>query len=221
MYFMSIEDDTLSLRSIPDDWIACKDCDLLLEHVDTPLGEKALCPRCDNPLYQPRQQTVERTLALTLTGLLLFIPANLLPVMSLSLVGQETSTTIYQGSLVLFHEGLYWTALLVLFASIVIPFCKLLLVLFVSAHLYLERSSALLPYAFRYYHYLDEWGMLEVYMLGVLVAVVKLKGMASIIPGIGLYCFVALLLVTTLMSSLLDEDDFWKRIEQALKRQLR
>jgi len=209
--------DNQTLSSIPDNWIACKDCDLLLERVDTPVGDKALCPRCANPLYQSRENNVERTLALAITGLLLFIPANLLPVMSMALIGQESSTTIYEGSLVLFQEGLYWTALLVFFASIVIPFWKLLLMLFISGCLFRERFSPLLPYAFRYYHHLDEWGMLEVYMLGVLVAVVKLKGMASVIPGIGLYCFIALLLVTTLMSSLLDEECFWTRIEQGLK----
>jgi len=209
--------DSKALAPIPDNWIACKDCDLLLERVDTPVGDKALCPRCANPLYQSRENSIEHTLALTITGLLLFLPANLLPVMSMGLVGQESSTTIYEGSLVLFHEGLYWTALLVFFASIVVPLCKLLLMLFISGCLYRERFSPLLPYAFRYYHYLNEWGMLEVYMLGVLVAVVKLKGMASVIPGIGLYCFIALLLVTTLMSSLLDDEYFWSKIEQGLK----
>jgi paraquat-inducible protein A len=201
------------LTSIPENWIACKDCDLLLERVATPPGGKALCPRCENPLYQHREQGIERTLALAITGLLLFIPANLLPVMSLQLIGQETSTTIYEGSLVLFREGLYWTALLVFSASVVIPLCKLLLMLFVSGYLYLGRSSPLLPYAMRYYHHIDEWGMLEVYMLSVLVAVVKLKGMASVIPDIGLYCFICLLLVTTLMSSLLDHDAVWQQIE--------
>ena len=206
------------LTSIPENWIACKDCDLLIERVDTPPGDKALCPRCENPLYQRRQQGIERTLALAITGLLLFIPANLLPVMSLQLIGHETSTTIYEGSLVLFREGLYWTALLVFSASVVIPLCKLLLMLFVSGTLQLGRSSPLLPYAMRYYHHIDEWGMLEVYMLGVLVAVVKLKGMASVIPDVGLYCFIGLLLVTTLMSSLLDQDNVWEQIEHSQDR---
>ena len=206
------------LTSIPENWIACKDCDLLIERVDTPPGDKALCPRCENPLYQRRQQGIERTLALAITGLLLFIPANLLPVMSLQLIGHQTSTTIYEGSLVLFREGLYWTALLVFSASVVIPLCKLLLMLFVSGTLQLGRSSPLLPYAMRYYHHIDEWGMLEVYMLSVLVAVVKLKGMASVIPDVGLYCFIGLLLVTTLMSSLLDQDDVWEQIEHSQDR---
>ena len=190
----------------------------MIERVDTPPGDKALCPRCENPLYQRRQQGIERTLALAITGLLLFIPANLLPVMSLQLIGHETSTTIYEGSLVLFREGLYWTALLVFSASVVIPLCKLLLMLFVSGTLQLGRSSPLLPYAMRYYHHIDEWGMLEVYMLSVLVAVVKLKGMASVIPDVGLYCFIGLLLVTTLMSSLLDQDDVWEQIEHSQDR---
>ncbi len=203
------------LTSIPENWIACKDCDLLLERIDIPPGDKALCPRCENPLYQRRERAIERTLALAITGLLLFLPANLLPVMSLQLIGQETSTTIYEGSLTLFREGLYLTALLVFSASVVIPVCKLLLMLFVTGTLQLGRSSPLLPYAMRYYHHIDEWGMLEVYMLGVLVAVVKLKGMASVIPDIGLYCFIGLLLVTTLMSSLLDPDEIWERIEHS------
>jgi paraquat-inducible protein A len=214
---MSPQDNIQALTSIPENWIACKDCDLLIERMDATPGDRALCPRCANPLYQPRENSIERTLVLAITGLLLFLPANLLPVMYLHIVGQESTTTIYKGSLVLFQEGLYWTALLVFFASIAVPLCKLLLVAFVSGCLYLQRSSMLLPYAFRYYHYLDEWGMLEVYMLGVLVAVVKLKGMASVVPGIGLYCFIALLLVATMMSSLLDEDSFWRRIEQGLK----
>ncbi|MCG6898902.1 MAG: paraquat-inducible protein A [Gammaproteobacteria bacterium] len=211
---MSPQDHIQALNPIPENWIACKDCDLLIERVETPPGGKALCPRCANPLYQRQEQSIERTLALAITGLLLFLPANLLPVMSLHIVGQESTTTIYMGSLALFQEGLYWTALLVFLASIVVPLCKLALVFFVSGCLYLERFNPLLPYAFRYYHYLDEWGMLEVYMLGVLVSVVKLKGMASIVPGVGLYCFIGLLLAATMMSSLLDEDSFWTRIEQ-------
>jgi paraquat-inducible protein A len=217
---MNHQDNSQALSAIPESWIACKDCDLLIERIDTPPGDKALCPRCANPLYQPREQSIERSLALAVTGLLLFIPANLLPVMSLHIVGQESTTTIYKGSLVLYHEGLHWTALLVFFASIVVPFCKLLLMLFVSGYLYLERYNPLLPYALRYYHYLDEWGMLEVYMLGVLVAVVKLKGMASVVPDIGLYCFMALLLVVTMMSTWLDEDSFWQRIEQGMRKEL-
>jgi len=213
---MSTFDEINSSGNIPESWIACKDCDLLLQRIDTPVGDKALCPRCDNPLYQRQEQSIERTLALAITGLLLFLPANLLPVMSMHLVGHETSTTIYEGSLVLFQEGLYWTALLVFSASVIIPLCKLLLVLFVSGSLYTKRYSPILPYALRYYHYIDDWGMLEVYMLGVLVAVVKLKAMASIVPDVGLYCFIGLLLVTTLMSSMLDEDCFWENIEHGL-----
>lgn len=201
------------LKSIPGDWIACKDCDLLLQRVAVPAGDKALCPRCENPLYQHREGSVEYTLALALTGLLLFLPANLLPVMSLNLIGQESSTTIYEGSLVLFQEGLYLTSLLVFGASVVIPALKLLLMLFVAGHLYVGRRNRWLPRALRYYHHVDEWGMLEVYMLGVIVAVVKLAGLASVIPDIGLYCFIALLLVTTVMSTLLDEDQFWLLIE--------
>lgn len=213
---MTPPDSIQSISTVPENWLACHDCDLLIEREELPVGFKASCPRCGQSLYQNKRNSVERSFALSITGLLLFVPANLLPVMSLQILGLQQSTTIYQGALAIFKEGLYWTASLVFIASIVVPLAKILLMLFVSGSLYLKQYTPLLPYAFRYYHYLDEWGMLEVYMLGILVSVVKLKGMATVIPDTGLICFVGLLLVTTLLSSMMDEEDFWEKIEHGL-----
>lgn len=213
---MTSPDSIQHISAVPENWLACLDCDLLIEREAVPSGFKAICPRCGESLYQSKHNSVEHAFALAITGLLLFVPANLLPVMSLQILGLQQSTTIYQGALAIFNAGLHWTAALVFVASIVVPLAKILLMLFVSGSLYLERYTPPLPYAFRYYHYLDEWGMLEVYMLGILVSVVKLKGMATVIPDIGLLCFVGLLLVTTLLSSMMDADDFWKRIEHGL-----
>ena len=210
---MTPPDSTQSIAATPDNWLACHDCDLLIEREDVPFGFKASCPRCGQALYQKKRNSVERSFALAITGLLLFVPANLLPVMSLQILGLQQSTTIYQGALAIFEAGFYWTASLVFIASIVVPLVKLLLMLFVSGSLYMDKYTPLLPHAFRYYHYLDEWGMLEVYMLGILVSVVKLKGMATVIPDTGLLCFVGLLLVTTLLSTVTDEKDFWESIE--------
>lgn len=214
---MTLPNSNQSISAIPDNWLACHDCDLLIEREAVPFGVKACCPRCGQTLYQKKHNSVERSFALAITGLLLFVPANLLPVMSLQILGLQQSTTIYQGALAIFEAGLYWTAALVFIASIVVPLAKILLMLFVSGSLYLEKYTPPLPYAFRYYHYLDEWGMLEVYMLGILVSVVKLKGMATVIPDTGLLCFIGLLLVTSLLSTVMDAEDFWERIEHGLE----
>jgi len=168
-------------------------------------------------LYAAKTDSVQRTLALSLTGLLVFLPAIMLPIMTLNILGQEQSTTVYDGVLRLYDGELYFVAALLLFFGIVIPLAKLLLMFEVSACLFFERYPDTLPYAFRHFHVLDEWGMLEVYMLAIIVSVVKLKNMATVIPDIGLLCFTILILITTLGAASINADEFWTRIENGIR----
>jgi len=85
--------------------------------------------------------------------------------------------------------------------------------LFVTACLKMNRRPQTLPWLFRFYHEVDTWGMIEVYMLAILVSAVKLLDLANIVPGVGLYCFAGLLLTTVLLSINLDEERFWEMIE--------
>ncbi|MEN8259255.1 MAG: paraquat-inducible protein A, partial [Pseudomonadota bacterium] len=162
--------------------IACGECDLLLKALPAEAGSKVRCPRCGHVLAHPQKNSLETCLALSLAGLLLFVPANFLPILTLSVLGKTQTETMVSGVSALYRGGLWWVALLVALCSVVVPLGKLLLMFYVSACLKLGRFPDNLGRSFRCYHQLDTWGMLEVYMLGILVAVVKLKDMADVVP---------------------------------------
>ncbi len=210
---VSISRIKLTARALAGKLIACKSCDLLVKRKPILPGYKAACPRCANLLYQPTPNSVERTLALSITGLLLFIPANVLPILNLSVLGERQSGSIISSVQVLYQEGMWIIAALVLLVSILVPLIKLLLMLYVTASLHFKTTSRSLPLCYRIYHHLDEWGMLEVYLLGIIVAYVKLIALAEVTPGLGLYSFIGLILVISLLSSFMDEALFWDKIE--------
>lgn len=191
---------------------ACPQCDLLLRRIDPELGEKAQCPRCAYLLYYPRKHSVERTLALSMAGLILFFPANFLPLMGIKLLGNSHDGSLISGVMGLFNEGLWAVAVLVFVSSILFPLTNVLLSLLISAHLYLNKPNRFLARWMRWLQHLDEWAMLEVYALGIIVASVKLASTADLKMGFGLYAFVALLLITAMLASSLDRYLFWQRI---------
>ena len=151
-------------------------------------GEKALCPRCGYELYAHRHNVVQRSLALVIAALLLYIPANFLPIMQLNLLGQESHDTVWTGVVGLFDTGMQGVSVIVFLCSMAIPLLKLLcqLAVLLSIRFDVGRSYGLLLY--RIYHHLRDWGMLEVYLIGVLVAIVKLADMAAMYEEIGYPC---------------------------------
>ena len=140
---------------------ACPDCDLLLKDIPVPEGRKSLCPRCGSVLCSSRPNTVVRTLALTLTGLILFFPAMLLPVMTLDAMGMETATNLVHGIPVLFRSGFHAVAILIFLTGVAVPFIKLLILFVVSCAILLKVKSSLLTLFFRMYRFLDEWACLK------------------------------------------------------------
>ena len=193
---------------------ACPDCDLLLKDTPVPDGRKSLCPRCGSVLCASRRNTVVRTLALSLTGLILFFPAMLLPVMTLDAMGMEMATNLVHGIPVLFRSGFHAVAVLIFLTGVAVPFIKLLILFVVSCAILLKAKSSLLTLSFRIYHFLDEWGMLEIYMLGILVSIMKLKDLAQLSYGLGLFCFSALLMVTIFTAVGLDEHRYWSLLSE-------
>ncbi|GGO86845.1 paraquat-inducible protein A [Marinobacterium nitratireducens] len=195
-----------------DKMIACHDCDLLLARPSVPEGYFAHCPRCGSTLISARRNSIERTLALAIAGLILFVPANLYPLLSLEALGLRQSETIFSSAMSLYADGLWLVSLLILLFAIIVPLTKLLLLGYVSASLCARRLWRGTAMAMRSYQHLDEWGMLEVYLLGIVVSVVKLVDVASVEPGLGIYSLVGLILITVLSSTMLDRDLFWRRI---------
>lgn len=192
--------------------IACRECDLLIQHPQTQLGEKACCPRCGCVLYSPRKHTVERTFALSIAGLLFYFPAMFLPMLGIQLLGDFVEVPLWRSFTALFDSGLWLVAVLVLLSSVIFPFLKLFMTLAVSANLYFNNAPSYVMDMMRWIHHMDEWAMLEVYTLGIIVAIVKLSGDAQVFFDWGLYSFAMLMLITTLLSSTMDEETFWEQI---------
>jgi paraquat-inducible protein A len=197
------------------DFDACPECDLLLNPAKLPIiGEKAQCPRCGYLLERPRKQSIQRCFSLSLAGLILILPANLLPIVGIKVLGNSTNGTIWSGVSTLFSEQMWAVAVLVFLASILFPLINIILSLLISGHLYYQKPNRHLALWMRWLQHIDEWAMLEVYTLGIIVACVKLASMAELKFGFGLYAFIALLLVTGMLTSNLDRPLFWRRIAQ-------
>lgn len=202
--------DTQALAQLPlDELVACHECDLLMRKTTLQNDEKAHCPRCDYELYAHRHNVVPRSLALVLTALLLYVPANFLPIMQLHLLGQTSDDTVWSGVLGLYNSEMRGVAVVVFLCSMAVPLLKLLcqLLVLLSIRFDVGRSYGLLIY--RIYHHLREWGMLEVYFMGVLVAIVKLVDLAELSIGLGLFCFISLLLVQVWLEVVMSPHQIW------------
>lgn len=192
--------------------IGCHECDLLMRKPSIEDGERAECPRCGYELFSHRHQVVHRSLALVIAALLLYVPANFLPIMQLNLLGQTTVDTLWSGVLGLYGSGMQGIALVVFLCSMAVPLLKLLcqLAVLLSIRLDVGRGYGLLLY--RIYHHLRDWGMLEVYLMGILVAIVKLVDLADLSLGLGLFCFIALLLVQVWLEVTMSPHQIWEAL---------
>lgn len=206
--------DPVPLELLPEleQLVACHECDWLMRKPSAEAGVGVECPRCGYELYTHKHQVVGRSLALVVAALLLYIPANFLPIMQLNLLGQTSKDTVWSGVLGLYNSGMQSVAVVVFLCSMAVPLLKLLcqLAVLLAIRLNIGRSYGLLLY--RVYQHLREWGMLEVYLMGILVALVKLFDMADIALGMGLFCFVALLLVQVWLDTTMSPHQIWEAL---------
>ncbi|MDH2242445.1 paraquat-inducible protein A [Stutzerimonas xanthomarina] len=203
------------LEEVPlEQLAACPECDLLMLKPELSLGQVAECPRCSCELFRLRHRIVGPGLALVLAALLLYFPANLLPIMRLNLLGRVTDDTVWSGVLSLYSSGMQGVAVVVFLCSMAVPLLKLLCQLAVLLCIALDRAKPLGMLLYRTYHHLREWGMLEVYLLGILVSIIKLRDMAELSLGIGLGCFVGLLVVQVWLELVMSPHQVWEALSE-------
>jgi len=197
-----------------DDYWGCPSCDLLVKKTPLDYHQKALCPRCGKTLKQPIKNTVERTLAVSISALILFFPAMIMPIMTMNIIGNIRSQTVLESVFAVFNDGHFIVAIMVFLTCIFVPLVKISILFYVSLALYRNIKLPMLRLSYRIYHQIDEWGMLEVYMLGIIVSIVKLEGMSDLSFNFGMLIFACLLMVTLLSSVFVDEHEFWERISK-------
>jgi paraquat-inducible protein A len=193
--------------------VACPDCDLLIELGEVPEGATARCARCASILRRRPRNGLERTLALAMAAAILFVVANALPFLSFEMKGRVTETTVMTGVFDLIRQDKAEIAVLVALTIVVAPMAQLVLLLYVLAPLQVGRVPWRLPHAFRLLRHAQTWSMMEVFLIGIAVAVTKLLAMASIIPGIALWSFAALMFVLSGAMASFDPESMWERRE--------
>ena len=186
-----------------------------------PAGGTARCACCGATLYRQRRDSIEHSLLLALTALILFVIANTFPFLTFQLEGNANTSTLLSGARSLYQEGMWPLAVLVLLTATVVPLLWLLGTVYVLLPLWFYRPPRHAAGVFRITERLRPWAMMEVYLLGVIVAYVKLSELARLELGIALFAFVGLIVVMIAAEAALEPHEIWRRLApQASARRL-
>lgn len=194
---------------------ACPACDLLQRIPLLPSGGKARCPRCGEALARRPADPIDRPLALTLAAAIVFIVANTNPLMGLSAVGREASTTIIGGAYEMWTQGLVMTAMIVAFCVVISPAIYIAFMLTVLLAVRRPPAPPWVGELLRWADFMQPWSMNEVMMLGILVALIKIAELATVVPGIGMYAVGVLVLLLPAIMVSFDPGTLWARVEWA------
>ena len=203
-------------QPLPDaSLIGCPHCDLLQRLPAVAPGESARCPRCDEELWRRHAHSLDRPLALTIAAALLYIVANSVPMLGLKVVGREASTTVFGGASHLWTAGWESVAVLVLFTAVVAPGLQIGFMLAILIGARRDRPPKWVGRLLRHYPTAATWSMIEVMILGVLVALIKIADYARVIPGVALFVLGALIFLIAAIEASFDPREVWDRVEWA------
>jgi paraquat-inducible protein A len=174
----------------------------------------ALCPRCSQQIHRYKEHPIEKGLALSLTGLLLYLPANLLPLMTFSILGIQSRSSIFEACLHMFAGKQFFVASIVALTTLVFPLALLGSLLLVTLGLGRGRKGVWMAVLFRGYHHLSEWAMTDVFLVGVLITIIKMAHMASVTLNPGFFCLFGLVLTTVAAQTVIDPQRFWSMMEK-------
>lgn len=174
-------------------------------------GSVAECIRCGTPMARAPLGGVEVTAALTLAALVLYVPANIYPILAMSMYGTYTEATVWDGVVQLMAHGEYFIGIVVFLASIVVPLLKLLGLFFlvITVRWGYGRRLRGRTRIYQFIEYIGPWAMLDVFLVAILVALVKMGDIGEMIPGPGLVAFTAVVVLTILASQSFDSKLIW------------
>jgi len=188
--------------------LLCLDCRATVRGVQ---ADRPQCPRCQAPLHERKPHSLGITTALVVSAAVLYVPANLLPVMNTRTFFEDEKDTIMSGVLVLLQSGSWPIAMLVFIASIVVPLLKILAlgVLLYAAWRRSPRHPLQRSALFRMVEFIGRWSMLDIYAISLLATLVQVQTFASIIVGWGAWAFAAVVVLTLFAARTFDERLLW------------
>lgn len=192
--------------------MSCHDCGLLSKESD---AHHCYCPRCGAALHPRKPNSIVRTWALLIAAYILYIPANLLPVMQSGSIFGSQKDTIFSGVIYLWNSGSAPIALLIFFASILVPLAKLFALTYLVVSV--QRSSVKWPLQrtklYRLAEFVGRWSMIDVYVVALLVTLVQFGGLAVIAPAPGAIAFGAVVVITMIAAMSFDPRLIWDPIK--------
>jgi len=192
--------------------VACEYCDAVYERAALAAGERALCRRCGAQLYRESANAYRRLLPLVVAALILFVISNAFPIVEMDMKGVRNETTLLGAVQALYADDMALVAALVFATTILFPLSEMLMMAYLLVPMAGHRMPAGFDRLVRGICQTRPWGMIEVFMIGVLVTLVKLSAMAQVIPGVALWSFGALVVVLAAMLSF-DPRDLWHYLE--------
>jgi paraquat-inducible protein A len=188
---------------------SCRRCGTL---VAIAVGDTAQrCDLCGKRLHTRQPHSLQKTLALLLTAVLLYFPANLLPIMETTQLGSTTRSTIVEGVWLLWHHGSYPTSMIIFVASVVVPVAKILALLWLCWTVF--RRSPYRPNErerlYRITEFVGRWSMVDVFVVALLVALVQIAGIMTVEPGPAALAFCAVVVFTMLAAQAFDARLIW------------
>lgn len=201
------------MRAIDAGILICGECHEL--NRQAPETDEQTCTRCGAIVHPRRPDSLMRTWALLLTSAILYIPANLLPIMTVNSLGQGAPSTIMAGVIELVQHGMIPIAAVVFVASILVPTFKLvgiaLLLFSVQRHQPLSARQRIIMY--RFIEFIGRWSMLDIFVIAILVAVVNFGRIASVEANLGAVAFASVVVLTMLAALTFDPRLIWDNTE--------
>jgi paraquat-inducible protein A len=196
------------MKEVPEA-IVCEGCDAVYQRQPLRRRQVARCSRCGTELDRHAGDQSARVLPLTVASLILFAIANLFPIVEIQVKGLHSQTTLAGAVVALSTEGMSLVALLVLATTILFPLLQLCILFYLLVPMARERQPAGFSILVRILQMLRPWGMVEVFLLGVLVAIVKLSSLAQVVAGPALWAFMGLTVLLTAVLSF-NPRTFWE-----------
>jgi paraquat-inducible protein A len=194
--------------------MACHECDFLHRIERLNEGQTALCRRCGSVLFRYKRKSFENSLALTIAALILYIMANAYPLLEIKSGSLYQAVTLIGSVEALFVRGMWQIGLVVFLTAVLFPLLELTSMLAILIPLQLGKTPWRMASVLRFIQSIRPWVMMEVFMLGVLVSIVKLVKMVKVIPGISLWAFAVLIVVLAATATSFDFHRAWETLEE-------
>ncbi len=194
--------------------MACRECDVLQRVPWVPVGKKVRCRGCGATLYHHPRGGLDRPIALLFGALVLYVLANIFPLVTLDIGGATRETSLVGTAWALYNHDMKLLGMLVFLTSLAVPGAILFSTLYVLAGLRLQRSLPGLRQMLALLSHIHPWEMADVFVISILVALVKMSGMAEVIVGAGLYALIGYILLGIAASASIDVFVLWRRMER-------